>query len=116
MTNNFSQRATPSAAAAGAPTWTDDVPSKVNAARMFHIMTGLPDIEARMSEIKGSQYMFSSKAADGKETYYLWNTVNETGGQITSPMNLDAIKNQIMRDIRKVQVGPLPNQPESDEE
>ncbi|KAF9258190.1 hypothetical protein L218DRAFT_964707 [Marasmius fiardii PR-910] len=83
---------------------------------MFKIMTGLPDIEARMSEIKGSQYMFSSKAADGKETYYLWNTVNEMGGQITYPTDVKDIENQIKKNITKVKVTPLPDSPDSDEE
>ncbi|KAF9261304.1 hypothetical protein L218DRAFT_1001818 [Marasmius fiardii PR-910] len=116
MTNPES-KATSSEAMAAGPDWTSNVPTKENVEQMLKIMTGLPNIQVRMSEIKGTQYFFQSMAADSKEiTYYLWNTSNEDGGKVTYPTKVQDIENQIKKDITKVKVTPLPDLPGSDEE
>ncbi|KAF9261366.1 hypothetical protein L218DRAFT_946173 [Marasmius fiardii PR-910] len=115
MTNNFSQRESSSGATAPTPTWTKEVPTKANVEELLELVTGLPNIKARMSEVRGSQYLFSS-GDEKNATYYLWNMVNEAGGQIKSPTNIDDIENQIQKDITRVQVTPLPDPRGPDED
>ncbi|KAF8637238.1 hypothetical protein AX17_002969 [Amanita inopinata Kibby_2008] len=102
-----SSTAEASASKAKIPTgWTDKNPSAATVEKMLRVMTNLPNVQLRLSQIKGSMYVFQSGTK-----YYLWNDVTESGSEVTDPTDYNKLLEQIGKDLRKVRVKLLPEPP-----
>lgn len=83
--------------------WTDQDFLKATVEAMLAQMTDLPNIQLKLSEVKGTQYLFQSGSK-----YYFWNTVTESGAEVTGPTDYNQLLDQMGRDMRGVQVTELP--------
>ena len=78
--------------------WTATVFARDKVEAMLSRCTLLPNVQVKLQETDGTQYLFQSGTA-----YYFWNTANEVGAQVTSPTDYNQLLQQMGADIAKVQ-------------
>ena len=93
------------ASAAPAPPqgWTNNIPRANAIEQILRTVTNLSNIQVKLVEVRGTRYLFTSG-----QTYYLWNTVTESGGSVEDPKDEKKLYELLGSDIRKVRVNPLP--------
>ena len=78
--------------------WTATVFARDKVEAMLSRCTLLPNVQVKLQETDGTQYLFQSGTA-----YYFWNTSNEEGALVTFPKNYDQLLQLMGDDIAKVQ-------------